>query len=66
MTLTKFLNVFILQLFFIRLTKHMDKDPLGEYTIIKAVSLQYWVVPFTGWWSNFKYIGVGPKFRYLT
>jgi len=57
MSKLKFLNVFIFQLFFFRLTKHVEMDisntkPLvdknGEY-IIDYWSLQYWIVPFTGW-----------------
>lgn len=65
MTFTKFINKFILQWFFIRLTKHLKKDDNGNYTIIDRWSLQYWIKPLTGWNSDYKYIGQGPKFLYL-
>lgn len=65
MTKTKFLNVFILQWLFVRLTKHLKKDEQGNYTIIERWSLQYWVIPLTGWSTNFKYLNKKPKFLYL-
>lgn len=66
MTFTKFVNVFILQWFFIRLTKHMKKDDKGNYTIIEKWSFQYWIVPLTGWWSNLIYLSKKPKFLYIS
>ncbi len=65
MTFTKFVNVFILQWFFIRLTKHMKKDEQGYYTIIGRWSLQYWIIPLTGWWNHFKYLNKNPNFCIL-
>lgn len=29
-------------------------------------SIQYWIVPFTGWWSDFKFIGGKPHFLKLS
>ena len=65
MTFTKFMNVFILQWFFVRLTKHYKKDENGDYTLLSAWSLQYFIIPLTGWWSNFKYLSKKPRFFYL-
>lgn len=56
-------NVF-LQLLFIRLTKHYDFMSNGE--LRRRWSLQYWVLPFTGWQTEFKWIGGKPKYFYLT
>jgi len=66
MTFTKFVNVFVLQWLFIRLTKQMGKDKQGNYTVIERWSLQYWIMPLTGWWGDFKYLNKKPKFWYLT
>ncbi len=65
MTLLKFINLFILQWFFIRLTKHLDKDINGNYTKIIAYSIHYWIIPLTGWDSDFKYINNNDKFLYI-
>ncbi len=61
MTWLKFINVFVLQLFFVRLTycergKYLG-SLYGNYTMQKWYSLQYFIVPFTGWNSKFKYLG---------
>ncbi len=62
MTWLKFVNKFICQWFFIRLTKHLNFD-----TKEIRYSIQYWIVPTTGWNTNFKYIGKNsPKFFYLS
>ncbi len=43
---------YFLQLFFIRLVKIIDLDTYKEeYTIM------YFVIPFTGWNSEFKFLG---------
>ena len=65
MTWLKFINAFILQWFCVRLTKHAYKDENGNYTILKTLSIQYWVVPLTGWWSSYKRINKMPKFWYI-
>jgi hypothetical protein len=53
MTKLKFINYFFLQLFFIRLARIVDTDTNKTvgYKILK------WVVPFSGWNTNYKYIG---------
>jgi hypothetical protein len=65
MTWLKFINVFILQWFFVRLTKHASKDKNGNYTVLDALSIQYWILPLTGWWSNYKRLGKGCQFWYI-
>ncbi len=53
MTLLKFVNMFIFQWFCIRLARKVDtktKRTVG-WTILK------WVVPTTGWGTDYKYIG---------
>lgn len=98
MTKLGFLNYYILQWFFIRLTRCEDKvrivwpgnvkwqdvtatpsqsDPrtinvsIGgmitewdgpTYSIVKWKAIMFWVIPGTGWGSDFKYLG---KCRYL-
>lgn len=80
MTKLEFVNKFILQLFFVRLTRCREiKDvytPLNEISVIQPnadgyfwpisnfkkvtsqwYSIMFWVVPFTGWNSKFKFIG---------
>lgn len=51
MSKIKILNVFILQLFFIRLCYTLDDNNKKMYGFL------YFVVPFTGWGSNYKTIG---------
>lgn len=50
MTWLKFINVFILQFFFIRLQKTVHNDGRIEYAIIR------WIWPFTGWFTDYIYI----------
>lgn len=86
MSRLKALNVFILQWFFVRLTKHQEiriedfvyvgynmmpdgsMTPFGNGTRVtyQWYSIQYWVVPCTGWWSKFKYTNTKPKFLKIT
>ena len=86
MTKLKFINVFFLQWFFVRLTRCQEKvisdfnlyeislmpdgsfAPAGnvKYKKLEWYSMQYWIIPCTGWWSDFKYIGRKPKFWKLT
>lgn len=48
------LNFWLLQLFFIRLAKVYDNpDPLGKFTGWKFIGF---IVPFTGWSSDYIYI----------
>lgn len=56
-----FFNYFFFQLFFVRLTKHMN---ITEEVRTYYWSFMYWVVPFSGWGSNFKYLG-RKQFFYL-
>lgn len=51
MTKLGFLNRFLLQFFFIRLARKIDDNgkQIG-YTVVK------WVVPFTGWKSDYIFI----------
>jgi len=63
MTMLQFINMFFFQLFFVRLTKHGEIIN-GKFNITHW-SFMYWVIPFTGWNSEFKYIGKQAKFLYL-
>lgn len=85
MTWLKFLNVFILQLLFIRLTKcqltkvenfkihSWDVMPNGDLSCrgtgtsvtYQHYSIQYWIVPLSGWWSSFP-MSDNPKFIQIT
>ena len=52
-------NRILLQWFFIRLTKHIvDK----KYWY----SIQYWIVPISGWNTDFIYLNKKPKFLQIT
>ena len=57
MTKLEFINKFFFQFLFVRLTKHMKKDEYGNYTITDRFSFMYFVIPFTGWSTNYKYLG---------
>lgn len=77
MTKLEFVNKFIFQLFFARLTRCQERiidkvdfyetsitpDGFGwggnvrESHIEQWYSIMFWVVPFTGWNSKFKFIG---------
>ena len=52
-----FYNYYLLQLFFIRLTMRIKEDE------IKINSVMYFVLPFTGWNSNYKFIGRQKHFK---
>jgi hypothetical protein len=65
MTLLKFINVFFLQWFFIRLTRHVVPDNKGNYSIVVAWSIQYWIIPITGWWSRYVILNNKPSFFYI-
>ena len=39
---------------------------LLKYKVFEWYSLQYWVIPCTGWWSSFKYLGGKPSFLKLS
>ena len=82
MTWLKAINVFILQWFFVRLTRHSEKlitqFTLKEISVIhngglgfggsgkiethQWYSIQYWVLPCTGWWSDYILLNKRPKF----
>lgn len=80
MTKLEFVNKFIFQLFFVRLTRcretKQEYKPLAHPQQLQAnedgyfwpladvidvtyqwYSIMFWVVPFTGWNSKFKFIG---------
>ena len=82
MTWLKAINVFILQWFFVRLTRH-NEMVISEFTLKEVsimpdglvnmgvqgssnihqwYSIQYWVLPCTGWWSDFIYLNKKPRF----
>lgn len=55
MSKLEFVNRFFFQLFFVRLTRVIEnKDDEVKY---QWYSIMFWVVPFTGWNTNFKFIG---------
>jgi len=66
MSILQFVNMCFFQLLFIRLTRHMKKDIYGKYTITERWSFMYWVVPFTGWGNNYKYIGTHSKYLFIS
>jgi hypothetical protein len=43
----------------------MRKDDQGNYTIIDKWSIQYFILPLTGWFSRFLYLNKKPRFLYL-
>jgi hypothetical protein len=54
----------VLQIFCVRLTLHSAEFKGLPYF---AYSLMYWVVPFTGWRNDYKFIGSKtPKYFFLT
>ena len=53
MSLLKFVNMFLLQWFFIRLAKEIDTD---TKEIVRWVILK-WIIPCTGWKRDYKFIG---------
>lgn len=87
MTWLYILNKFILQFFFIRLTRHTQRviTEADIYEVSMAgsrgygiggmvnkwhqeqwFSIQCWVIPFSGWNRDYKYLGHGPKYYRLT
>lgn len=84
--LLKLINIFILQWFFIRLTKcneiliyeyevhsydlmidgNISSRGTGKSKLTYWYSLQYWVVPFTGYFSDFIYLNKKVKFIKIT
>lgn len=87
MTKLFFLNYFILQLFFIRLTRNtqrvIDDIDIHEVSLLRDggcgiggvirkshveqwFSIQYWVIPFTGWNTDFKYLNGKASFLPLS
>lgn len=89
MTKLYFINRFVLQWFFIRLTRNEErvikKIRLVEFSqmldgsfsmwvdydekdvdVMEWFSIQYWVIPRTGWETDFKYLKGGPKFLDIT
>lgn len=86
MSKLKFINVFLLQWFFVRLTRCQERvvtefdmyeislmpdgsfAPGGraKYKTYQWYSIQYWIIPCTGWWSDFKYVGGKHKFWKLS
>lgn len=69
MSKLEFVNKFLFQLFFVRLTrvKHANPTKSEIYRIIEFgeltppceqwYSIMFWVIPFTGWNTDFKFIG---------
>jgi hypothetical protein len=69
MSKLEFFNKFLFQLFFIRLTKHTEREVkdiffcAGTNKSVRSITkyswftFQGWVVPFTGWNGDFKFIG---------
>ena len=56
MTKLEALNYFILQFFFIRRVRHLERAEGGECSTV-GFSYMYWVCPFTGWGSSYKFLG---------
>lgn len=52
MTWLGFLNFLVLQWFGIRLARLVENDRQVGWKLIK------WIVPLTGWWNNYRYIGL--------
>jgi hypothetical protein len=73
----KWIN-YLLQFLFIRLTRHEVKHEVSALpdgglgiggtvsraSIIYWYSIQYWIVPLTGWTNNFVYLNKAKKPRY--
>ncbi len=38
----------------------------GEYKIYQYYVLEFWIVPCTGWWNNFKYLNGDGNFTQIT
>lgn len=38
----------------------------GKIKAFQWYSIQYWILPLTGWWSDFVYLNKSPKFIKLT
>ena len=57
MTKLEFINKAFFQWFFVRLTKHMKQDDDGNYTIVEKYTIMGFIVPLTGWFSNYIFIG---------
>ena len=53
MTWLKLLNVIVLQWFFVRLAKIVDT----KTKIIVGWDFLRWIVPLTGWWSDYRFVG---------
>lgn len=53
MTWLGLLNSIVLQWFFVRLARIVDT----KTKIIVGWKLLKWIVPLTGWWSDYRYIG---------
>jgi hypothetical protein len=86
MTILKAINVFLLQWFFIRLTKHQSQvvenykltgfdyveenlvssSGTGKIIIKEWYSIQYCIIPLTGWWSNYVFLTKEAKFKPIT
>lgn len=82
MSRLKAVNIFLLQWFFIRLTKHRENrldnfeirgydlmsdgtvSPRGKgvFETYQWYSIQFWVLPLTGWWSVYIYLNTKPKY----
>jgi hypothetical protein len=55
-----YLNYYLLQFFFVRLTLHTAFD-------LRWWSIQYWIKPLTGWKDDFKYVGKSyPRFLVIS
>lgn len=63
------LNALLLQLFFVRLTICRTEYKINrELTLpFYRIAIMYWVWPFTGWDSDYKFVRAKrPKYLYLT
>ncbi len=55
------LNKLLFQWFFVRLTRCQERG-VGETKTYQWYSFQYWILPLTGWKSDFVYLNKKPKF----
>lgn len=67
MTRLKAINIFLLQWFFIRLTRcKTNSNVNGVNQTYQHYSLMYWVVPCTGWKKSFRYLNKRRDFFDIT
>lgn len=66
MSKLKFIN-YILQIFFIRIYRTLDVDihDFENRFTTTGYGVLYWIIPFTGWTSKFRFFGAKIKKRPL-